>query len=290
MIELIRALAVLAEPPGEDHVGVAAALGLPLATPAEHTELFSFQLFPYASVILGAEGKLGGDARDRVAGFFRALGTPPPAGPDHLPVLLAAYANLLELEQESPEGPWVRAREAMLVEHLLPWLPVFLARVADLGSPAQRAWAALADEVIVAQVASTPASRSLLPAALADVPALPDPRQDDVGAFMDGLLAPGRCGMVLAGADLARLAADMGLGRRVAERRFVLRSFLDQDPAAVLAWLADEARRTRVRWRSHPLAATPTLTWWASRASTTADLLAELADEARSTTHGLVDG
>ncbi len=72
--ELLRALGVLCEPPEPAHERVAEALCLPgRADPADHTELFGFQLVPYASVYLGAEGMLGGEAADRVAGGSRSV-------------------------------------------------------------------------------------------------------------------------------------------------------------------------------------------------------------------------
>src|SRR3982750_3893746 len=98
-MELFRALAVIAEPPTTATEQVAAALGLgPPADASAYTELFLLQLYPYASVYLGAEGMLGGEARDRVAGFWRALGETPPVEPDHLAVMLALYARLVEME------------------------------------------------------------------------------------------------------------------------------------------------------------------------------------------------
>ena len=66
-----------------------------------HTDLFVFQLQPYASVYLGAEGMLGGEARDRIAGFWRALGASPPSEPDHLATMLA----LLRRSGEREAGP-----------------------------------------------------------------------------------------------------------------------------------------------------------------------------------------
>ena len=36
---------------------------------------------------------LGGEARDRIAGFWRALGLVPPPEPDHLAVMLGLYAG-----------------------------------------------------------------------------------------------------------------------------------------------------------------------------------------------------
>src|SRR3712207_5397944 len=124
-MELFRALAVLVEPPGRPGVArVAEALGLGAVPEASaYTELFVFRLYPYASVYVGAEGMLGGEARDRVAGFLAALGHEVPAEPDHLALLLGAYAGLCEAERDGPEGPrrgCVRgARRAMPWEHPL---------------------------------------------------------------------------------------------------------------------------------------------------------------------------
>src|ERR1051325_176249 len=121
-MELFRALAVLAEPPTEEVAPVAEALELGALPGAdEYTELFVFQLYPYASVYLGAEGMLGGEARDRISGFWRALSpeTTPPAESDHLAFMLALYAHLCELAEDESDGrgDWKRARKAFLWEH-----------------------------------------------------------------------------------------------------------------------------------------------------------------------------
>ncbi len=79
-------------------------LGLPAApAAADWTELFVFELAPYASIYVGAEGMIGGDARDHVAGFWRALGLVPPTEPDHLSALLAFYASLSEFGDRRSE-------------------------------------------------------------------------------------------------------------------------------------------------------------------------------------------
>ena len=63
MSELARSLAVLVEPPGPSTERIAALVGLP-GTPEgwRYHEIFLQQLYPYASVYLGADGKIGGDA------------------------------------------------------------------------------------------------------------------------------------------------------------------------------------------------------------------------------------
>src|SRR5918992_4869148 len=116
-MELFRALAVLAEPPTEEAARLAEALELgALPSADEYTELFIFQLYPYASVYLGAEGMMGGEALDRIAGFWRALGEMPPAEADHLSVMLALYARLVELEDDEGDAArragWRGARKA----------------------------------------------------------------------------------------------------------------------------------------------------------------------------------
>ena len=74
MIDLVRSLAVLVEPPVPAHAPLWDALGVAAPNPADHADLFALQLFPYASVHLGAAGRIGGESRDRIAGFFRAVG------------------------------------------------------------------------------------------------------------------------------------------------------------------------------------------------------------------------
>src|SRR5215210_7222743 len=118
-MELFRALAVLAEPPDRPGAArVAEALGLGgLPTADEYTDVFVFRLYPYASVYVGAEGMMGGEARDRVAGFLAALGQDVPAEPDHLALMLGAYAWLCESEGAGGGGRMRTARRAFLWEH-----------------------------------------------------------------------------------------------------------------------------------------------------------------------------
>jgi hypothetical protein len=242
---LLRALAALGEPPTPALAGVAGALALPrLPTVAEHTDLFTFQLHPYASVHLGPEGQLGGVARDRVAGFLRALDVVPPAEPDHLVVLLTAYAQLVDLDEQGA-GPRVRhARTVLLHEHLWTWLPAFATRAGELGAAPYRRWAALLEDTLAAELAEV-GPPPALPSHLRDAPALPDPRQDPPADFLQGLLAPVRSGLVLARADLGRIARELDLGVRIGERAYLLRALLAQDAPATLQALADEADRQR---------------------------------------------
>jgi Nitrate reductase delta subunit len=275
--ELIRALAVLTEPPGPEQTRLGEVLGLDGAPdPAEYTEVFALQLYPYASVYLGAEGMLGGDARDRVAGFWRALHRVPPPEPDHLASLLGLYAALAEHEIAELEPPrrlmWRVSRKALLWEHLASWLFSFLDKLVEIAPPFYRSWAALLAHTLAAEIEwAGPADA--LPLHLRLAPALPDPRRDGAEAFVRGLLAPVRSGMVLTRADLARAARDLGLGFRLGERRFILEALLSQETDGMLAWLSAEARSWVSRHGVRATVAGEVARFWAGRADAAAILL-----------------
>ncbi len=275
-MELFRALALVTEPPTAATARVAAVLGLGRAPTAdEYTDLFVLQLYPYASVYLGAEGMLGGEARDRIAGFWRALGDDPPREPDHLALLLAAYARLAELETGAGAGSRReaagRARAAFLWEHLLSWLPFWIDRVVAIGPPPYRRWGRLLARTLAAEaLRDTPPDRLPLHLRAADAPSEdPEPPADLVA----GLLAPARSGIILTRADLVAAAAALGLGLRAGERRFALRALMEQDPPRVLAWFGETARRAARRHMAHRPVVGGIAEWWRDRARGTAALL-----------------
>jgi hypothetical protein len=284
-MELFRALAVFAEPPGREGVGrVAAALGLgPLPEASAYTDTFVFQLYPYASVYLGDEGMMGGEARDRVAGFLKALGQEPPQEPDHLATMLGAYAALCASEEAAGEARarehFRGARRAFLWEHLLSWLPVYLDKLVTVAPSFYRAWAGLLREALDAEGRSLGA-QGRLPLHLREARGVADPRASSSEEFLKTLLAPARSGVVLVRDDLARAARELGAGLRAGERTFALRSLMGQDAAATLDWLASEAEA----WESLHLrrreAHGRVAEWWASRAASTAGLLRGLRDAA----------
>ena len=279
-MELFRALAVLAEPSAPESAGVARALELgALPAASEYTEIFVFQLYPYASVYLGAEGMLGGEARDRVAGFWRALGQTPPAEPDHLSIMLALYAHLSELEtnerDEARRESWRRARAAYLWEHLLSWLPAYLSKLDEIATPFYRRWGeillgALREEAFEM---GAPAQLSLH---LREAAGLVDPRAGQTKEFLQTLLSPARSGIILVRSDLSRAARTLELGLRAGERKYVLESLLAQDARGVLAWLAREARAWSERHRRERDACAPVAQAWEEKAAASARLLEEL--------------
>lgn len=278
--ELIRGLAILIEPPGPESRRVAALLELPSAPEDwQYTELLVEQLYPYASVYLGAEGKLGGDARDRVAGFWRALGEDPPREPDHLALLLGLYAHLGQLEAEAStaarRAAWHRARGALLWEHLDSWVPLWLGALARIADTPYREWGALLTEALAAEreVLTLPDE---LPLHLREAPPLPEPAAGSADEFLEHLLAPVRTGFILTRSDLARCADDLGLGMRAGERRYVLRALLGQSAAPVLGWLAGLAETTLDDLDGDG----PVAAFWADRARRSAALLRRAAVDA----------
>lgn len=175
MSEALRALGVLAEPPCVEHAAIAAALELPpLPTPDEHMAVLGFQLPPYASMYLGVEGMLGGEARDRIAGFWRALGTEPPREPDHLSVLCAAATVLAHADRTaSSQDPGAHIAPARAGSADTTSQPAGSARVRR----AEVEWRTGGDEIGVA--CAEPRPRAAASVACLATPALVDPEVSD---------------------------------------------------------------------------------------------------------------
>jgi TorA maturation chaperone TorD len=282
--ELFRALGVFAEPPGPGHARLAAVLGVPEPSRSDWTEAFVVQLVPHASIYLGPEGMLGGEAADRVAGFWRALRQPVPADPDHLTALLGLYATLVDAEADEPDEPrrllWRQARTALLHEHLLCWLLVYTAAMVEVGSEPFAQWAELLRATLESEAADVGVPQRL-PTHLTDVPML-SPAAERLRGWLGELLAPARSGVVVTRADLGGAARRAGLALRLGDRRRMLGALLEQDPAATLGWLAGHARMWMTRHRADQPTAGPIAGYWADRAlATTEQLVAameQLAD------------
>jgi hypothetical protein len=279
--ELLRALGAVAGDPADARTA-AAALGLPGCGNAEHADVFVFNCPPYASVYLGAEGGLGGEGADRVAGFWRAIGlapespgTPGPGEPDHLTSLLSLYASLGEAGAESRTARTAAAlrqmRRALFDEHLWPWLPGYLSAVTDLGVGALVAWAELTLRAVKRERGQGGTGLGGLPLALREAPPQVD-ADGGLGELLGGLVAPVRSGLILTRRAVAAGAGQVGAGHRIGERRFALRAMLESEPDRTAGWLGEEA----ARWSRRHLgiaAGDPVQQWWAGRAAATARAL-----------------
>ncbi len=274
--ELFRALGALCETPVPGHERIAQALGLPgRPDPAEHAAVFLFQSYPYASVHLGPQGMLGGEARDRVAGFWRALGLVPPAEPDHLTALLGLYASLIEAELAERDAARLvlrrEARRALLWEHLLSWVVPYLAKLGEIAGPYHQAWAGLLERALLEE-ATELTSADRLSLHLRTAPPLP---QTDASAdeWLVAMLAPVRSGMFLVRGDLASAASDLGLALRMGERAYALRALFQQDAPSTIAWLSGEAETWIARHRTAEPFLGQIALFWRSRAEATAAAL-----------------
>ena len=281
MYELLRALAVYAEPPGPSHPTVAQALGLAAPSAADFAETFLFAYYPYASVYLGPEGKLGGVARDRVAGLWRALGEAPPKEPDHLCALLGGLASLDERASEASDpraqAAWTEARRTLLEEHLLSWAPLYAWHLSQRGPLAYQGWANLLGEALAA--AAPPEAPPTLPQHLREAPPpLEAGPELSLQELLEHLLSPLQSGALLLRADLQQIARAVGFGLRKGERRFALEALLGQAPAEVLAALSAHfaAQAAALPPGPRPLISA----WWRQRARGSAALLEALAGQA----------
>ena len=288
-MELFRALGALIEAPLPEHGRLAEALGLPsVPDPAVHGAVVAFQRYPYASVHLGPEGMMGGEARDRIAGFRRALGIGKAvathshaAEADHLTSLLALLAALDRWREDEPDSARAalleEGRVTLVWEHLASWTGPYLTSFEGSGVPFYEAWATLLGEALD-RLCSEIAFPNYLPAALRVAPPLADPRTEGGEAFIASLLAPVRSGVILLRDDLVRLGEETGRACRAGERRYVLGAFLAQDPGATLHWLAGHAREWSGRvGRGGPARIAG---WWSRRAAAAAALLSRLGEGA----------
>jgi hypothetical protein len=268
---------VLAESPSSSTEPVAHALGLsPLPDVSQYTEIFTFQLYPFASVYLGEEGMLGGEAGDRIAGFWRALGQTPPSESDHLSVMLALYAQLAELEERECDAlqktRWRTARKAFLWEHLLSWLPVYLSKMNEIAPPFFQRWSEVLHTALIEE-AQTVGSQDQISLHLRESKGLVDPREREVEEFLQSLLTPARSGMILVRADLTRAAKRLGLGLRMGERKFIMKSLFSQDASGMLDWLIEEATEWTRRHSLNVDALGETATVWENKAASAGALL-----------------
>lgn len=250
-MDLMRALGAVMTTPDAAVARLATTLELPATpTPSEHTFVFESQLSPLASIYLSADGEPGGETRDRIAGYWRAVGRTPPPDPDHLSQMLVFYADLLEQERlesdESRRHAVGRLRKSFLWEQLLTWLPAYLTKIDLIAPRPYRRWAQLVDQVIAREAWRTGALSSI-PATLQRLRDLREPAIGDLDGLFTYLTAPARCGLVLAPIDLGRAADELHAPAPGGGVRPGLQALFAIRASALLPWLATEARRWETR-------------------------------------------
>lgn len=268
---LFPSLGELIEAPGTEQVRIAKMLGLRSEpTRPDYTNLFVVQLFPYASIYLSADGLAGGVVRDRIAEFWKLLGRPIPAEPDHAASLLQSYGQLQRGrngEYISPPG-MQQVRRAFFWESIASWLPMYLLRTRELGSPFYKAWSDVTFDVLEAEAAhSGPPEITPLHLATAPMP----PALHAAAAFIDSLFIPCVSGVILSRADLGRCSTETRLGIRMADRRHTLKLMVSENTGAVCDWLHAEIARQAEKIEALPAAFSVVREHWLTRANASAD-------------------
>lgn len=251
---------------------------------ARFTDALVLQVYPYASVFLGEEGMLGGEARERIAGFWRALQLEPPTEPDHLTALIGLYVRLCEAQpgagDEAEAVLLEQAGRSLLWEHLASWGTVFADALVRLGDDFYGAWAELFSATLAAEVERLHGSGQPSPGVpdyLEGLPGLGSDWGEQAQEFPRAVLAPIRTGAVFTRADFSRGASALGLGVRQGERGYILKAMLGQAREETLAWLGDEAVAWSRRHAMRAQAGVPYGAWWRARAEAGAEGLAGFA-------------
>ncbi len=282
-MELWRALGALVDPPGSETDRLCAVLGLASPTREDHAAFFTFRMYPYASVYLGEGGQIGGEARDRIAGFWRAMGLLPPAEPDHLGTMLAFHAELSERAAHAVDQRAARilshAKKAFLYEHLYSWLPLFCLAASPVAPAGYRGWVDILSQALTeAMAAEQPPAE--LPLALRE--AAPPRIPADPAALIDILLSPAVSGMVVVREDLAPLASGLGVGMRQGERRFILGELYRVDPGGFIEYWIERLERWSTLVPGAFAGAPAVGDWWRSRGTTVAEMMRQMKPDVAS--------
>ena len=224
------------------------ALGMDIEECAITNAILVNELPPFASIYLSQDGNIGGQSHAEIAGFYLAISARVPPNPDYLSSLLYLLGQILKKEAEfldldldldidididTPRAQAIENAKFTLVrDHLVPWLVPYLLRVEQLSGYENLAWVELALDLI-----SSILQPEIHPSLERD---LDQPTQEPIQAFGDSaefinwVTTPALSGVIVAPADLARMARDLGLATRIGRKRFVLEGLTQQDGRAIL--------------------------------------------------------
>jgi len=264
---------------------------------AAHQGLFGFQVFPFQSVFLGEDGLLGGAEGERVRAAHRAAGYAPGAmadDPDHLAHELALLSFLCGAEADAhadgrAEMAAVARRQqaAVLGDHLLWWLPLFVPAVARQGDGFYAALAGLTWALVLdhwQDVGGAADGARWAPGGADDADAANEPAAGDAARQIGAhLLRPVRSGLFVSRADLARCARQAGLPHGFGDRRQMAATLLDgaarfDRSAALAAALGELVAGAQAAWAAPELAPAPAAIrrFWLARLARTAALIGGL--------------
>lgn len=211
----------------------------------DHTWLFEFNVYPYASIFLDSSAMLQSDWSHFVAGLYSHLGLELSSetyqAADQLSTLFEAMALLSERRtQAHAEGleslsyqRSLHVERAFCFEHLLPWLPSFCHAVCRIHKSFYKGLCQFAQEITlthakdIIQLAHSLPDYEAPPQKIQLQATNSQPNSQDANTEIQKLLSPALSGMFLSREDLRLIARGLSLPYRFAERSFILKNLIE---------------------------------------------------------------
>ncbi|MHB8189539.1 MAG: molecular chaperone TorD family protein [Ferrimicrobium sp.] len=262
------AIAELSENP-HPRAELAQVVGLDPGKSAEaFTELFDFDLPPFASYYLSAGPILGGDPGARIHEFIAAYFPTliQPAQPDHLGYLSSLLARIID------EGHH-NAAAALFHEHLSSWLPEYAQAAITWAPPPYRGWSELVAQ-LVSDAELELGYPTQLPLHLRLAPSETDTSSKE--GLLDYLLSPILSGVILPRSAIVAIARAIDVPIRIGGRRFTFTSLLEGEPRQTLVEYQELAAAQNGWFEGDPRGGSTAESWWRSRRNHTISLLSSL--------------
>lgn len=281
-VELATAIAEVAEG-SSVRDEIAEGLEILGTTPADLYQLFIKELPPFASIYLSSDGNLGGSSRATIAGYFTALDIPIPSDPDHISALLVLLAQILESQlivsskllgqgddaNISKLDSICRARDVLLNEHILSWLPAYLLRARQVGPSSLLGWVNYCTDLIYLLANEngfefTDSQRF-------------EPRREGLSSneIVSWTTSPFLSGLIITYHDLEVVASKLNVSIRAGRKRFILEDLLSATGFDAIEQLCQIARKQGELYLSN-CSDFPTLKIWGLKANRTSELLSDV--------------
>lgn len=270
--EILEALAEVVENP-DPHPAILEVLDLDWSRDG-FTELFDFDLPPFASYYLTIGPVLGGEPVGYLRGLLSTYLRPElqPSQPDSLALLLRLLAILVR--QQSRDRAQVIYHEA-----LSPWLETYGRAIASFAPLGFRNIGLLLIEVCQGLNATMPIALSP-PYLLRTAPEVGEIKDGD--SVLDLLLSPVASGLILPRSELIRITHRNDSGIRPGGRRFTFQSLLETSPKETLTALLDLATSQLTWYRDEE---SQIALWWRERLMATQLSITELLTDAHQTVY-----